>query len=80
LHRSIIKLVIWNVDQVEKKDISLKFYDNSCFHIDLMFFPEILSVKRSVASNKLGKKIAIGVSDVKVYCPLCSTPNSEELI
>jgi hypothetical protein len=46
------------VDQAEKKDISLKFYDSGCFHIDLMFFPEILGVKRSVASKKLGKKFA----------------------
>jgi hypothetical protein len=68
------------VDKVEKKVISLKFYDSCCFHIDLMFFPEILSVKRSVASKKLGKKFVTGVSVVKVYCPLCSTPNSEELI
>jgi hypothetical protein len=45
-----------------------------------MFFPEILSVKQSVASKKLGKKFATGVSVVKVYCPLCSTPNSEDLI
>jgi hypothetical protein len=71
---------MWNVDRVEKKVLSLKFYNDSCFHIDLMFFPEILGVKLSDASKKLGKKFAIGASFVKYTCPLCSTPNSDELI
>jgi hypothetical protein len=71
---------MWNVDWVEKKDLSLKFYDGRCVHIDLMFFPEILGVKFSDASKRLGKKFAIRASVVKVYCPPCSTPNSDELI
>jgi hypothetical protein len=71
---------MWNVDQVEQKELSLNFYNDSCFHIDLMFFPEILVVKLSDASKKLAKKFATGATVVKVYLPLCSTPNSDELI
>jgi hypothetical protein len=65
---------MWNVDRVEKKVLSLKFYNDSCFHIDLMFFPEILGVKLSDASKKLGKKFAIGASFVKVYLPPMLNP------
>jgi hypothetical protein len=68
------------VDRVEKKVLFLKFYNDSCFHIDLMFFPEILGVKLSDVSKKLGKKFATGASFIKVYLHLCSAPNSDELI
>jgi hypothetical protein len=67
---------IWKLEcgsRIKKNDPSFKFYNGSCFHTNLTFFPEIVGVKLSDASKKLGKKFATGASVVKVSVIFCDS-------